>query len=47
MEIRARLYARKQDCENEFLSITPEEYKDEEYYKEMCSCNYKLWYGIN
>ena len=39
-KLGARLYARKQDYENEFLSITPEEYKDEEYYKEMCSCNY-------
>ena len=43
-KLGARLYARIQDNENKFLNITPEEYKDEEYYKEMCSCNYN--YGM-
>lgn len=40
-KLGARLYAmRSRNGENKFLSITPEEYKDEEYYKEMCSSNF-------
>jgi hypothetical protein len=39
-KLGARLYARLSGNENEFLSITPEEFKDEEYYREMCSCNF-------
>lgn len=40
-KLGARLYARKsRNGENKFLSITPEECKDEEYYKEMCSSNF-------
>lgn len=36
----ARLYSRMSGKNNEFLSITPDEFKDIEYYIEMCSCNY-------
>lgn len=37
-KLGARLY---ETDENKILNITPEEYKDEEYYKERCSSNYK------
>lgn len=39
-KLGARLYARLSGSENKFLNITPKEYKDEEYYREMCSCNF-------
>lgn len=43
-KLGARLYARESGGKNKFLNITPEEYKDTEYYKEMCSCNFN--YGM-
>lgn len=39
-KLGARLYAREVNGKNKFLSITPEKYKDYEYYLEMCSCNF-------
>ncbi len=39
-KLGARLYSRMSGQENIILNITPEEFKDTEYYKEMCSCNY-------
>lgn len=36
----ARFYSRMAGGKNNFLDITPEEYRDEEYYREMCCCNY-------
>lgn len=39
-KLGARLYARLSESGNDFLNITPKEYKDEEYYREMCSCNF-------
>lgn len=39
-KLGARLYAKEYKGQNEFLNRTPEEYKDLEYYKEMCSCNF-------
>lgn len=38
----ARFYSRMVRGTNEFLLITPDEYKDEEYYREMCCCNYNV-----
>ena len=39
-KLGARLYSRLSGNNNIFLNITPEEYKDEEYYKEMCMSNF-------
>ena len=39
-KLGARLYAREHSGKNRFLEITPLEFRDEEYYREMCSCNY-------
>lgn len=39
-KLAARFYARLTDEGNKILEITPDEYKDEEYYKEMCRCDY-------
>lgn len=39
-KLGARLYARESNGKNRFLELTPEEFRDEEYYREMCSCNY-------
>ena len=39
-KLGARFYSRLSGSENRFLDITPEEYRDEEYYKEMCLCNF-------
>ena len=39
-KLGARLYGRERNGENKFFSITPEAFKDEEYYKEMCSCSF-------
>lgn len=39
-KLGARLYSRISGKQNRFLNMTPEEYRDAEYYKEMCSCNY-------
>ena len=39
-KLAARLYSRMSGSENLILNITPNEYKDIEYYFEMCSCNY-------
>lgn len=39
-KLGARLYARKSGKENKFLDVTPEKYKDKEYFIEMCSCNF-------
>lgn len=39
-KLGARLYSRLSGQKNKFLDVTPEKYKDEEYYREMCSCNY-------
>ena len=36
-KLGARFYAEEKDGENKFLKMTPEQYKDEEYYLEMCS----------
>ena len=44
-KLGARLYARLSNGKNQFLHITPEQYKDEEYYKEMCLCNFN--YGAS
>ena len=41
-KLGARLYSRMSGVINKFLSITPKEYKDEEYYKEMCMCNFNV-----
>lgn len=38
-KLGARLYVSAENGENTFLEITPENYKDNEYYKEMCSCH--------
>lgn len=43
-KLGARLYSRMSGEENRFLDITPEEYQDVEYYKEMCKCNFN--YGM-
>lgn len=39
-KLGARLYSRVSGGVNKFLNITPEEYKDEEYYKEMCNSQF-------
>jgi len=39
-KLAARLYSKMYGNENKILDITPEKFKDYEYYKEMCSCNY-------
>lgn len=36
-KLGAKFYAEEKDGENRFLKMTPEPYKDEEYYLEMCS----------
>lgn len=36
----ARFYSRMSGNRNSFLEITPCEFRDEEYYREMCSSNY-------
>lgn len=46
-KLGARLYARMSGSNNRFLDITPEEYKDEEYYKEMCSCNFNCGMSLD
>lgn len=39
-KLGARLYSRLNNNENKFLNVTPSKYQDQEYFKEMCSCNY-------
>lgn len=39
-KLGARLYSRMSGDKNPFLNMTPDKYKDEEYYREMCRCNY-------
>lgn len=39
-KLAARFYARLTDEGNKILEMTPDEYKDEEYFKEMCRCDY-------
>lgn len=39
-KLGARLYAREQDGKCDYCYITPSEYKDEEYYKELCLSNF-------
>lgn len=39
-KLGARLYAFNNSAGNNFLTITPEEYQDEDYFLEMCSSNY-------
>jgi len=39
-KLGARLYARLSNGNNHFLQVTPEKYKDEEYFLQMCKCNY-------
>jgi len=36
-KLAVRLYTRIYSKDNKYLNATPEEYRDEEYYKEMCS----------
>lgn len=40
-KLAARFYSRMSGSQNRFLDITPEEYRDEEYFKEMCSSENK------
>lgn len=39
-KLGARLYARLSGQRNDFLIFTPVEYRNQEYYKEMCRCNF-------
>lgn len=39
-KLEARLCAREQDGKCDYCYITPSEYKDEEYYKELCLSNF-------
>lgn len=42
-KLGARLYSNIRDGENNFLNITPNQYKDEEYYKEMCRHSFRYY----
>lgn len=39
-KLGARLYTGDFNRDNKFLDITPDRYKDDEYFMEMCSCNF-------
>lgn len=45
-KLGARLYSRVENGQNKFLEITPDAYKDQDYYKEMCSCNFHGSYKL-
>lgn len=39
-KLAVRLYTRIYDKDNKYLNATPKKYRDTEYYKEMCSCQF-------
>lgn len=45
-KLGARLYAKVSNNENNFLNITPEKYKDKQYFIEMCRCSFNCGSGL-